>query len=97
MIPKVPPNTTSIGHQEPTITGFGRPADAEPLSSDEQMTPLSSGRYLDAAELPRRGHFSQQRLGKSVDSYLPILLQNDFNINVGSMTLRRLPAIRQFD
>jgi hypothetical protein len=32
-----------------------------------------------------------------LDSYLPILLQNDFNINVGSMTLRRLPAIRQFD
>src|SRR5262249_53980943 len=24
-------------------------------SSGEQMTPLSSGRYLDAAELPRRG------------------------------------------
>jgi hypothetical protein len=61
------------------------------------MTPLSSGRYLDAAELPRRGHFSQQRLGKSVDSYLAILLQNDFNIDIGGVAVRRLPAIRRFE
>jgi HNH endonuclease len=69
--PKCCRTRTSIGHQEPTITGFGRSADAEPLSSGEQMTPLSSGRYLDAAELPRRGHFFTAASGKK-RRFLPL-------------------------